>query len=541
MPRTTKSPVKSPAELASIHLYYDSLILILHRTSYFRPQTPPTPHKKAVSKLFIDDEAENFFDADEFPTALAQDPAEESLPVNDQYTFYFASIASMNPFDGASPGSPELTPPPQTQAASPRKAVPRPRATATGSVKKSPVKKKALKETMIDIASSEEDLEAMDEDVSMFRKPSGVKATFVLDSLSQSSCRLTLPLGPCLNLCEREDVPIPSVKSPNKKLKTVPEAPAPIVLPDLWAISCPPFLRNIFRLLLQLKVFRRKPQHLLSLLDRYKMSHHPRVRVAKQSSPDWEYPYSGNARALTPVTPSPSAKGASSAQGKVVLELDNMDDDNVSTEVSKFMQSPGKYSASSNKPKTMAGFFGEADNSSPSIATKSTEVSTVFLEDIETYKAHFDPSAPCGVFDIDLQDKALRSSYPPLVPLPSDREIITAYDPNRIAGIVPPDIKGGRIEYSICNSMGALMFESSAPNFINPSRVSPLRLSSKTSIGSTTTQRLHVDDRIATCVSALFCSESKLVVPVKIGGKSERMRKGLSGIFHNQEWERFHA
>ncbi|KAJ7114753.1 hypothetical protein C8R44DRAFT_880832 [Mycena epipterygia] len=53
--------------------------------------------------------------------------------------------------------------------------------------------------------------------------------------------------------------------------------------------------------------------------------------------------------------------------------------------------------------------------------------------------------------------------------------------------------------------------------------------------------RLHVDDRIATCVSALFCSESKLVSPQKIGGKSDRMRKWLSGIFHNQEWERFES
>jgi hypothetical protein len=55
------------------------------------------------------------------------------------------------------------------------------------------------------------------------------------------------------------------------------------------------------------------------------------------------------------------------------------------------------------------------------------------------------------------------------------------------------------------------------------------------------TQRLQVDNRIAVCVSAVFCTESKLVSVVKIGGKSERMRKWLSGVFHNQEWERFES
>jgi len=86
-----------------------------------------------------------------------------------------------------------------------------------------------------------------------------------------------------------------------------------------------------------------------------------------------------------------------------------------------------------------------------------------------------------------------------------------------------------------------MLFNEAAPNFINPSRVSPVRLNSRPSYGSTTTQRLHVDDRIAVCLSALFCSESKLVVPAKIGGKSDRMRKWVSGIFHNQDWERFES
>lgn len=86
-----------------------------------------------------------------------------------------------------------------------------------------------------------------------------------------------------------------------------------------------------------------------------------------------------------------------------------------------------------------------------------------------------------------------------------------------------------------------MLFVESAPNFINPSRVSPLRLSRQMATGSSATQRLLVDGRIAICVSAVFCTESVVVVAGKIGPKSERTRKWVSGIFHNQDWERFEA
>lgn len=91
------------------------------------------------------------------------------------------------------------------------------------------------------------------------------------------------------------------------------------------------------------------------------------------------------------------------------------------------------------------------------------------------------------------------------------------------------------------NAFGAVLFKEAAPNFINPSRVSPLRLSSNVTSGSSSSHRLMVDNRIAVCVSALFCSESVIVAPKKIGANSERMRKWLSGVFHNQEWERWEA
>ncbi|KAJ7720721.1 hypothetical protein B0H16DRAFT_1699910 [Mycena metata] len=178
--------------------------------------------------------------------------------------------------------------------------------------------------------------------------------------------------------------------------------------------------------------------------------------------------------------------------------------------------------------------------------------STVFLEDLETYKAYFDPSAPCGVADPDLQDPALERGYSDLHPLPAGRRILPAFDPQGMTEAEDDDgIKGGRVKFSSWtrhlrnmladNSIGALVFKEADPYFINPSRVSPLRLASQTSTGSSPTQRLQVGNRIAVCVSALFCSESVLVEPAKIGPKSERMRKWVSGVFHNQEWERFES
>ncbi|KAJ6520779.1 hypothetical protein DFH09DRAFT_226468 [Mycena vulgaris] len=91
------------------------------------------------------------------------------------------------------------------------------------------------------------------------------------------------------------------------------------------------------------------------------------------------------------------------------------------------------------------------------------------------------------------------------------------------------------------NSMGAMMFKESEPNFINPSRVSPLRLSTQGSAGSSTTQRLHVNGRIAVCVTPVCVTESHVVMPRKIGAKSDRRRKWISGVAHDQDWERMES
>ncbi|KAJ7629627.1 hypothetical protein B0H17DRAFT_1218103, partial [Mycena rosella] len=528
MPKTTKSPAKSPAKP--------------------RP-TPRTPKKKRASKLFVDDEAEDSdegelldpgSEAEEFPAALAAPCPETPRPVDDE-----------NPFDDPSRSSPELTPPPTTQAASPRKQLAN--AASVSPSKGISSQTEAVEDPVIDITPSEEDLEAMDENDSMFRKLSGVKAVALPCPLrTRGASKRSLS----------DDLPVPSRKTPNKKAKTVqdrsiPAVPATTDMTQFVLLLSMPSSPHVPARFMGDFMSAFLAQHLPAIIAAQSeqskgagtsdqsgsTSRAKPTKVVPPSSPDWPPPYGGAGCSASPATPSPSGKDVSTSKlkgkGKAGVKLPafasaaDLDDDDVSAEVSKFMQSP-------KKPQTMAEYFGgalDADFSADK-DKKDADVSTVFLEGIEVYRAYFDASAPCGVFDIDLQDKALRPIYTSLAPLPSDRQIIPVYDPNRIAGIIPQAVKGGRVKYSIWekyiadmlvdNSMGAITFKESAPNFINPSRVSPVRISSRPSVGSTTTHRLHVNDRIATCVSALFCSESKLVAPAKIGGKSERMRKWLA-------------
>ncbi|KAJ7753764.1 hypothetical protein B0H16DRAFT_1722963 [Mycena metata] len=196
---------------------------------------------------------------------------------------------------------------------------------------------------------------------------------------------------------------------------------------------------------------------------------------------------------------------------------------------------------------------GGADEDSGASDSEATEPpSTVFLEDLENYKAFYDQDAPCGVFDLDLQDPVLVLTYRKLPPLPGGRQLLAVYDPARAAGgSSDTDTKGGRAKFSSWrrhlktmlaqNSIGAMLFVEAAPSFVNLSRVSPLRLSKQASAGASATQRLLVDGQIAVCVSPIFCTDSMVVTAGKIGTKSERTRKWIAGIFHNQDWERFES
>lgn len=89
--------------------------------------------------------------------------------------------------------------------------------------------------------------------------------------------------------------------------------------------------------------------------------------------------------------------------------------------------------------------------------------------------------------------------------------------------------------------MGAVNFESAEPNFINLSRIPPLDLSVRATQNASQSARLYVGERIAICVSAVCSVQSCVVAAQKLGPKTESMRKWLSGVFHDQEWERFES
>lgn len=52
---------------------------------------------------------------------------------------------------------------------------------------------------------------------------------------------------------------------------------------------------------------------------------------------------------------------------------------------------------------------------------------------------------------------------------------------------------------------------------------------------------MNVNNRVAICVTSVFCIESYLVEPRKVGANSDRARKWISGIPRNQEWERMES
>ncbi|KAJ7767247.1 hypothetical protein B0H16DRAFT_1521466 [Mycena metata] len=213
----------------------------------------------------------------------------------------------------------------------------------------------------------------------------------------------------------------------------------------------------------------------------------------------------------------------------------------------------------SSSPLTMAQFqrvsSGDSavpvDDEADKDAGSTEEVDTVFLEDIEVYKAYFNPKAKCGVFDLRLQATSLRPTYVVLHPVPGGRRLVAAYDRNRNSLEDIDTSTGGHINWESWynqnprmlagNSVGAIVFQEAAPNFVNISRISPLRLNTRISAGSSSTYRLHIDDRVAVCVSVICATESHLVAPKRIGVRSERMRKWVSGVMHDQEWERFES
>ncbi|KAJ7635505.1 hypothetical protein DFH06DRAFT_1336526 [Mycena polygramma] len=276
-----------------------------------------------------------------------------------------------------------------------------------------------------------------------------------------------------------------------------------------------------------------------------------------------------------PSTPSPSKTvlPGRSAASFVVKRAKN--DPSLDKDVSTFMvkkerprvsvalasssSAAGPSSSSVTVPLTMAQYARVAqgepaidDTDAGEVAVSPTgSISVVFLEDIQQYKVFFNSAAPCGVADPALQDPSLKGQFDHLHPLPAFRRILATFDRNRITLEDIDYTTGGHVQFSswfaqnprmlASNSMNAILFVEAGPNFINLSRVSPLRLSCRVSPGSSTTHRLFAEDRIAVCVSAICCTESYVVAARRVGAKSERQRKYISGVFHDQDWERFES
>ncbi|KAJ7808830.1 hypothetical protein B0H13DRAFT_2385575 [Mycena leptocephala] len=178
------------------------------------------------------------------------------------------------------------------------------------------------------------------------------------------------------------------------------------------------------------------------------------------------------------------------------------------------------------------------------------ETSGKFLEDLEQYKAHYDPNYECQVFDPELQDPLLRETYIGLPPLPL-RRVEPTYNPNEN---IDPDEKGGRIRFSVwpkcienCSGLtisNAVTFERSGV-FINPSRASPRVISARPTKTGSLSLRLNVDTtsgaKIAICVTSGMCMRSHVATAVKINGPLQREHKFINIVMHNQDWERWAA
>ncbi|KAJ7490176.1 hypothetical protein B0H11DRAFT_2229098 [Mycena galericulata] len=182
---------------------------------------------------------------------------------------------------------------------------------------------------------------------------------------------------------------------------------------------------------------------------------------------------------------------------------------------------------------------------SAAYAAPSASVNAFVLSDLENYKANYDASAPCGVSDPGLQDNVLAASYQGLPPLPGGKLLLPAFvqqndsfDYLLTGGRVSFSLWAGKIpDINFSNSVGGVLFVEAPGGFINPSRVDPRRVTSQPTTADLSRYVLNVDGKTAICVSAIMASESTLVEGRAIG--RSRPRKWLSGVFHNQEYERF--
>ncbi|KAJ6457541.1 hypothetical protein C8R47DRAFT_1227355 [Mycena vitilis] len=550
-------------------------------------KSPKKPRGKHVSaKSMIDDEAAESDDGVVVPSGGAPDgPAYGSGDDLDQYEEEF--INDGDPFhDDDEDSDSDL----------PASVMPHP---------KTPPNKKQTKRAspVIELSSSsEEDLTAMDVDDRMFKKPTGIKPSALPPAVATRSATAKRAASSQSSQPQQESPKKAKTTGQSTGTKAVPlplPLPAPLqdasgfmtqFMTQYMSSQAPPAVSPVPTTLEP--AFREASPRRVDFDDIELQKGLKASRAASRSqqkldlstrgagsskhrppSPNWEPPYEGDAAEPVPTNTKGKGKGKElKDKGKARAVSKSVASDLISR-----MQSgedireapipdtpavvPVAPAAPTGPPLTLQQYFalhGNVEATAGAIAepveraaSDSEDHPTVFMEQLETYKAYYDPLAPCGVNDKDLQDPVLVNTYIGQPPLPPDRAVLPVYDPSRLSGMDAPPMKGGRVKFSTWaryippiladNAIGAVLFREANPNFINPSRVSPLRLTSQISAGSAATQRLMVDGRVAMCVSPVFCTESFVVEARKIGANSERTRKWLSGIFHNQEWERFES
>ncbi|KAJ6470779.1 hypothetical protein C8R47DRAFT_751787 [Mycena vitilis] len=184
-----------------------------------KPRPVRTPRKKPTSKQFIDDEADEARDSDNEAGVLVNNPgdpvrspsdAEDNGEEVDEYEKDF--INDGDPFENASERSASITPPPRSQKPSP----------IVQNTRTKAARKKSAKddEDVIELTTSEEDLEAMDEDDSMFRKPAGVKPAALPPSLLTRSAAAKRASSPPVS------TPTASRKKSKQVISSQQEAPS---------------------------------------------------------------------------------------------------------------------------------------------------------------------------------------------------------------------------------------------------------------------------------------------------------------------------
>ncbi|KAJ7039399.1 hypothetical protein C8F04DRAFT_1255104 [Mycena alexandri] len=547
-----------------------------------------TKAKEVVDQtLFIDDEAQDS-DGD----GILVDAADVNAGSDSEgYEPDFIDDRVVD--DAAELGTPDLTPVP---VSSPTQKIPLGKG-------KSAVKARSGPVIELESSDSEEDLESMAVDDSMYRKPAGVKAAALPPSLLTRSKR-TSDLAPV------------DVEAPSKKRKSdapISSSSRPQIVADrreseesamerwvsswqlLFALLIPPCIGRCSRFMTAFMV-----RYLQSNADAQPVeaaSRVPRIdfdqialdkgiaasrKETKRSqasssnaglarlSPDWDASKldSDFGRGIV-VDSKGKGKGRSRDRPSVndhvsdVFHSAPVDEELVDVVSARDAQQKSQLEgfvvkkravvapvtagglAHDDPALTLAQYFkenstvvalGDQEDTDDALREEAEPPSTVFLEDLENYKAFYDPDAPCGVFDPDLQDPALALTYRKLPPLPAGRQLLAVYDPSRNAGgSSDADIKGGRAKFSSWrrhlktmlakNCIGSLPFASASKR--------PLELRGRSV--------LLVDGQIAVCLSAIFCTDSVVVNAGKIGARSERYRKWIAGIFHNQDWERFES